>query len=88
MNKALFTALVVVLITGLLLGRACSMLRAGRDKITMPRNGAKKQLEIKPEVYKRVKPVYLRKASYRRTKPLEYEQGITKFCTGVFELYR
>ncbi|XP_078353106.1 uncharacterized protein LOC144637890 [Oculina patagonica] len=70
MNKALFTALVVVLITGLLLGQACSMLRAGRDKIAIPRNSAKKQLELKPEVYQRVKPVYLRKASYRHTKPL------------------
>lgn len=91
MNKALFTALVVVLITGLLLGRASSMLRAGRDKIMMPRNSAKQQLQLKPEVYNRVKPVYLRKASYRRKKPLEYKQGIARFlafCKGIFELYK
>ena len=82
MAKTLYAAFVVVLITGLLLGRACSILRAGRDKIIIPRKGAKERLEpVKPEVYEPVKPVYVRKASFRRTKPLEFKQGINKFIT-------
>lgn len=76
MKKAFLRALVVVLITGLLLGRACSLLRAGRDKIMMGRNSAKKQLQLKPAVYEQVKPVYYRRTSYRRAKPLGNEQGI------------
>jgi len=77
MKKAYFTALLVVLIAGSLFGRACSLLRAGRDKIMMGRDSAKKQLQIKPAEYEQVKPVYYRRTSYRsHAKPQGNEQGI------------
>ena len=96
MNKSFHTTLVAVLITGLLLGRACSYLRAGRDKIIMPRKDVKKQIERpKPAVHEHIKPaVYTRKASYRRAKPLEYEQGLLpqlnllRFCMRIFYVIR
>ena len=75
MKKVYFTALLVVLITGSLFGSARSLLRAGRDRIMMERNNAKKQLQIKPAEYEQVKPVYYRRTSYRRAKPLGNEQG-------------
>lgn len=76
MEKAYFTTLLVVLITGSLFGSACFYLRAGRDKIMMERNSAKKQLQIKPAEYEQVKPVYYRRTSYRHAKPLGNERGI------------
>ena len=74
MKKTLLTVFFVVLITGSLFGSAFSLLRAGRDKIMMGRNSAKKQFQLKPAQYEQVKPVYYKMKSYRRPKPLGNER--------------
>lgn len=83
MKKAYFTALLVVLITGSLFGSAWSYLRAGRDKIMMPRNRAINQLHIQPAEYEQDKPVYYRRASYRHAKPLGNRQGTLRSLNAV-----
>ena len=75
MKKAYFIALLVVLVTGSLIGSARSYLRAGRDKIMMGRNRAINQLHIQPAEYEQEKPFYYRRKSYRHVKPLGNEQG-------------
>jgi len=76
MKQTYSTALLVVLLAGSLFGNACSLLRAGRDKIMMAKNSVNKQLQIKPAEYEQVKPVYYRRKNYRHAKPLRNEQGI------------
>ena len=93
MKKTLLTAFLVVLITGSLFGSSFSLLRAGRDKIMMGRNSAKKQFQLKPAQYEQVKPVYYGRKSYRHAKPLGKERkGILSsfnayhFSMRIFEL--
>lgn len=83
MKKAYFTALLVVLITGSLFGSAWSYLRAGRDKIMMPRNRAINKLPIQAAEYEQEKPVYHRRTSYRHAKPLGNRQGTLRSLNTV-----
>ena len=85
MSKAIGLAVcIIVLISGVLIDRGSTVLRAGRDEIMTQKKNDERPWKMLP-VYEKISKLHNIIGGYRHAKPWKYDQGIVEIDYFVNE---